>query len=57
LKKGEQSIPGWVWQHRAPLWVEDLASRDDFIGVADARNAGFKSSLALLITIDEDVSP
>ena len=30
LKKGDQSIPGWVWQHRAPLWIEDLASRDDF---------------------------
>ena len=55
LEKGDQSIPGWVWQHRAPLWVEDLASRDDFIGVAAARSAGFKSSLALPITIDEDV--
>jgi GAF domain-containing protein len=56
LKKGDQSIPGWVWQHRAPLWIEDLASRDDFAGIAAARAAGFKSSLALPITIDEDVS-
>jgi C4-dicarboxylate-specific signal transduction histidine kinase len=56
LKKGDESIPGWVWQHRAPLWIEDLASRDDLIGVAAARAAGFKSSLALPITIDEDVS-
>jgi signal transduction histidine kinase len=56
LKKGDQSIPGWVWQHRAPLWIEDLASRDELIGVAAARAAGFKSSLALPITIDEDVS-
>ena len=24
LKKGDQSIPGWVWQHRAPLWIEDF---------------------------------
>ena len=55
LKKGDQSVPGWVWQHRAPLWIEDLASRDDFVGVAAARAAGFKSSLALPITIDEDV--
>jgi signal transduction histidine kinase len=56
LKKGDQSIPGWVWRHRAPLWIEDLASRDNLIGVAAARAAGFKSSLALPITIDEDVS-
>ena len=55
LRKGDQSIPGWVWQHRKPLWVEDLANRDDFIVVAAARAAGLKSSLALPITIDEDV--
>ncbi len=55
LKKGGESVPGWVWQHRVPLWIEDLTSRDDFIGVAEARAAGFKSSLALPITIDEDV--
>jgi hypothetical protein len=33
-----------------------LASRDDFAGIAAARAAGFKSSLALPITIDDDVS-
>ena len=42
-------------EHRKPLWVEDLANRDDFIVVAAARAAGLKSSLALPITIDEDV--
>jgi signal transduction histidine kinase len=55
LKKGDESVPGWVWQHRSPLWIEDLASRDDLIGVAEARAAGFKSALALPIIIDDDV--
>ena len=54
-KKGDESVPGWVWQHREPLWIEDLEHRDDFIGFAEARAAGFKSSLALPIIIDEDV--
>ena len=33
LQKGDKSIPGWIWQNRAPLWIEDLATRDDLLGV------------------------
>ena len=55
LQKGGKSIPARVWQNRAPLWIEDLASQDDFLGIEAARAAGFKSSLSVPITIDEDV--
>ena len=26
LQRGDNSIPGWIWQNRAPLWIEDLAT-------------------------------
>jgi signal transduction histidine kinase len=55
LQRGDNSIPGWIWQNRAPLWIEDLATRDDLLGVEKARAAGFRSSLSGPILIDEDV--
>ena len=54
-KKEDKSIPAVVWQNRAPLWAEDLASLSDFVGVEKAKAAGFKSSLTVPITIDDDV--
>ncbi len=54
-KKQDKSIPAVVWQNRAPLWAEDLASLSDFVGVEKAKAAGFKSSLTVPITIDDDV--
>ena len=54
-KKEDKSIPAVVWQSRAPLWVEDLASLSDFVGIDKAKASGFKSSLTVPITIDEDV--
>jgi GAF domain-containing protein len=53
--KEDKSIAAVVWKNRAPLWVEDLASLGDFVGVDKAKAAGFKSSLSVPITIDEDV--
>jgi signal transduction histidine kinase len=55
LQKGDKSIPAWVWQNRAPLWIEDLARHEDFLGIEAARAAGFKSALSVPIMIDEDV--
>jgi signal transduction histidine kinase len=54
-QRGDNSIPGWIWQNRAPLWIEDLATRDDLLGVEKARAAGFRSCLSGPILIDEDV--
>jgi signal transduction histidine kinase len=54
-KKGDKSLPAVVWRNRAPLWVEDLASMSDFIGTEKAQASGFKSSLTVPITIDEEV--
>jgi signal transduction histidine kinase len=54
-KKGEKSLPAFAWQNRAPLWVEDLESLSDFIGIEKAQASGFKSSLTVPITIDEEV--
>ena len=54
-QKWEKSIPAWAWQNRAPLWIENLAGRDDFLGIEAARSAGFKSCLSVPIAIDEDV--
>jgi signal transduction histidine kinase len=53
--KEDKSISAVVWQNRAPLWAEDLASLSDFVGVEKAKAAGFKSSLTVPITIDDDV--
>jgi signal transduction histidine kinase len=53
--KEDKSIAAVVWKNRAPLWVEDLASLGDFVGVDKAKAAGFQSSLSVPITIDEDV--
>jgi signal transduction histidine kinase len=55
LQKGDKSIPGWIWQNRAPLWIEDLATRDDLLGVEAAQAAGLRSCLSGPILIDEDV--
>jgi len=54
-KKGDKSLPAVVWRNRTPLWVEDLASMGDFIGIEKAQASGFKSSLTVPITIDEEV--
>jgi signal transduction histidine kinase len=53
-KKTDKSLPATGWQNRAPIWIEDLAT-SDLIGVEDARASGFKSSLTVPITIDDDV--
>ena len=55
MKKGDETFRDGSGSIESPLWIEDLASRDDLIGVAEARAAGFKSALALPIIIDEDV--
>jgi GAF domain-containing protein len=55
LQKGDKSIPGQVWQNRAPLWIEDLARQHDMEGIETARAAGFRSALAVPIMIDDDV--
>jgi signal transduction histidine kinase len=53
-KKGDKSLPAVGWQKRAPIWIEDLAA-SDLVGVENAKAAGFRSSLTVPITIDDDV--
>ena len=55
LQNEEKSIPGWVWRRRTPIWIEDLAKYLDSLGVEAARAAGFKSALAVPVTIGNDV--
>jgi signal transduction histidine kinase len=54
-KTDDKSIPAIVWQSRAPLWIEDLTSTSDYVGIEKAQASGFKSSLTVPITIDEEV--
>jgi signal transduction histidine kinase len=53
-KKTDNSIPAVAWQKKAPIWIEELAT-SDFIGVENAKAFGFRSSLTVPITIDDDV--
>ena len=53
-KKTDKSLPAVGWQYRAPIWIEDLAT-SDLVGVENAKAFGFKSSLTVPITIDDDV--
>jgi signal transduction histidine kinase len=55
LQKEEKSIPGWVWRRRTPIWIEDLAKYLDSLGVEAARAVGFRSALAVPVTIGNDV--
>jgi signal transduction histidine kinase len=55
LQKEGKSVPGWVWQSRTPLWIEDLTKHLQAFETETARAAGFKSVLAVPITIGEDV--
>jgi len=54
-KKADKSLPAVAWRNRTPLWVEDLASLNDFIGVEKAQASGLKSSLTVPIMIDDEV--
>src|SRR5262249_44014716 len=53
-KKSDKSLPAVGWQYRAPIWIEDLTT-SDLVGVENAKAFGFKSSLTVPITIDDDV--
>jgi signal transduction histidine kinase len=55
LQKGDKSILGQVWENESPLWIGDLARQQNFKGIEAARAAGFRSTLAGPVMIDDTV--
>jgi signal transduction histidine kinase len=55
FQKGDNSIPGRVWQTQTPLWIDDLGRAQGMTGIEAARAAGFRFVLAAPIIMDNSV--
>lgn len=50
--KPEEGLPGRVWASRSPAWVRDVSEERLFLRKIEAKEAGFKSLMAIPIPVE-----